>query len=151
MKKLIYMILSFFKYILILWIPILLIEETFLLNYIGVMGTLICSLLMSVLCLIIYIKTYKKAIKERINCYMYNIINAVLLGITNLVLGYLFISLIDLNLFHQCVGYGWDCFLFGIEYLLIGIEYAILSTIILIVWLIVRLIRFLSAKRKNNL
>jgi len=142
------MILSFFKYILILWIPVLLIEETILLDYISPMGTLICSLLMSVLCLIVYIKTYKKAIKEGINCYMYNIINTILLGITNLGLGYLFLSLIDLKLFHQCGGYGWDCFLYGIEYLLIGIEYAILPVIILIIWLIVRLIKFLSTKRK---
>ncbi len=151
MKKLIYMILSFFKYILILWVPILLIEETFLLDYIDVIGTFICSLLMSVICLIIYIKTYKKAMKEGINCYIYNIINTILLGITNLVLGYLFMILIDLNLFHQCVGYGWDCFLFGIEYWLIGIEYAILPAIILVIWLIGRLIRFLKIKRRDNL
>lgn len=149
MPKLNCMILLFLKYILILWVPILLIEETFLFNYIGVSGTLICSLLMSVLCLIVYIKTYKKITK--VNCYKYNIINAILLGITNLALGYLFIELIDLNLFHQCVGDGWACFMFGIEYLLIGIEYAILSVIILIVWLITRLIKFLITRRKNNL
>ncbi len=148
MTKLIYILSSFIKCLLVLWVPILLIEETFLFDFIGSAGALICSLFASVLCLILYIKTYKKAKQERINCYIYNIINAMLLEIINLILGYLFLYFIDLNLFHQCTGDGWSCFLFGIEYGLIGMEYAILSVIILIIWLIVRLIKFLSTSKK---
>lgn len=146
MKKIQYMILSFIKYILILWVPILLVEETSLFNYINTLGSFIISVLMSFICLITYINDYKKICKKKINCYTYNIINTILLVITNVALGYLFLEFIDLKIFHQCLGYGWDCFLFGIEYQLIGIEYAFLSVIILIIWIIIRLIKY----HKNN-
>lgn len=76
--------------------------------------------------------------------------NAIVLGIINVALGYTFIHLIDIKFFHYCKGSGWDCFLYGLEYLLIGIEYAILPAIVLIIWLIVKLIKFLSNKFKNN-
>lgn len=150
MKKITYMILSFLKYILILWIPILLIEETFLYDYFTPSGTLIISLLMSLICLISYIKDYKKISKEKNNCYIYNIINTILLVVTNLGLGYLFLELIDLNIFHQCIGDGWACFLFGIEYLMIGFIYASLSVLVLIIWLLIRLIKYLKLRKKNR-
>ena len=145
MKKVIYIISTLLKSLLLLWVPILLIEETFLLNYIDA-GIYVFSLIISILCLIMYIKTYKKINKKQINCYLYNIINTILLVIFNIALGYLFLNLIDLNVFHQCLGSGWDCFLFGIEYLIIGIEYALFSVIALIIWLIVRLIKYLNSK-----
>ncbi len=145
MKKVIYIISTLLKSLLLLWVPILLIEETFLLNYIDA-GIYVFSLIISILCLIMYIKTYKNINKKQINCYLYNIINTILLVIFNIALGYLFLNLIDLNVFHQCLGSGWDCFLFGIEYLIIGIEYALFSVITLIIWLIVRLIKYLNSK-----
>ena len=145
MKKVIYIISTLLKSLLLLWVPILLIEETFLLNYIDA-GIYVFSLIISILCLIMYIKTYKNINKKQINCYLYNIINTILLVIFNIALGYLFLNLIDLNVFHQCLGSGWDCFLFGIEYLIIGIEYALFSVIALIIWLIVRLIKYLNSK-----
>ena len=145
MKKVIYIISTLLKSLLLLWVPILLIEETFLLNYIDA-GIYVFSFIISILCLIMYIKTYKNINKKQINCYLYNIINTILLVIFNIALGYLFLNLIDLNVFHQCLGSGWDCFLFGIEYLIIGIEYALFSVITLIIWLIVRLIKYLNSK-----
>ena len=81
---------------------------------------------------------------------MYNIVNAILLVIFNLVLGYFFFYLIDINIFHQCMESGWECFLFGIEYVIIGFEYALLSVITLVIWLFIRLVKFLSSKLKNN-
>lgn len=143
MKKYIIILL---KCILILWGPILLIEETFLFDYISSAESFICSIIISILCLIMYMKTYKKVKKEKINCYIYNIANTILLVIMNVALGYLFTNLVNLKLFHHCMESGWDCFLEGIEYLLIGLEYAFLSIIILIVWLFVRFIKFLNTK-----
>lgn len=150
MKHFVYTILLLLKSLLILWVPILLVEETFLFNYVGPVGSLIISVILSILCLIMYIKTYKKIKKEKKNYYLYNIFNAILFIIFNLTLGYFFINLIDLKIFHHCVGSGWDCFLFGIEYLIIGFEYAFLSAIILVIWLFVRLIKFLKNKLKNS-
>lgn len=150
MKKLICILSVIFKSLLILWVPILLIEETFLLNFIGVNGSLIVSVIASILCLILYIKTYKKMVKEKINCYFYNIINTILLIISNLVLGYFFLYLMELNIFHQCMGSGWDCFLFGIEYMLIGLEYAFFSVVILVIWLLIRFVKFLYNKLKKK-
>ncbi len=149
MKKVIYIISLLLKNLLILWVPILLIEETFLFDYMGKEGSLIFSVIVSILCLIMYIKTYKK-LNEKVNRYLYNIVNTILLVISNLLLGYFFIYLIDLNVFHQCMGSGWDCFLFGIEYLIIGFEYALLSVIILVIWLVVKLIKFLNSKPRKN-
>lgn len=151
MKKYALLLLSYLKYLLILWMPILLIEETILLDYVGNMGSFICSLLMSILCLIMYIKDYRKKQKEKINCYIYNGVNALILGVSNYALGYLFMHLIEINIFHQCLGSGWDCFLFGIEYWLIGIEYSILIVISLIIWLIARFIKYLGIKKNNSL
>ena len=149
MKKLIYIISLLLKSLLILWVPILLIEETFLFDYIGAEGSLIFSVVVSILCLIMYIKTYKK-LDEKVNRYLYNIVNVILLVISNLVLGCLFLNLIDLNVFHQCMGSEWACFLFGIEYFIIGLEYALLPVIILVIWLFVKLIKFLNSKPRNN-
>ncbi len=150
MKKFISIISLLLKNLLILWVPILLIEETFLFNYLGSEYFLtLISIIASSLCLNSYIKTYKK-VNGKINCYLYNIVNAILLVIFNLVLGYFFFYLIDINIFHQCMGSGWECFLFGIEYVIIGFEYALLSAITLVIWLFIRLVKFLSSKLKNN-
>lgn len=146
MNKVIDIMASLLKSILILWIPILLIEETFFYEYIGPQGSFIFSIIASILCFIVYKKGYKKV--DRIDCYFYNIINAILLVITNVILGYFFLYLIDIEVFHQCTGSGWDCFLFGIEYLFIGFEYAFLSIIVLVIWLFVKLIKFLNYRKK---
>ena len=148
MSKLISIILSFLKSIVILWLPILLIEETFLYDYIGSFF-LVFSIIASIECLIVYIKTYKKNV-VKVNCYCYNIVNAILLIIINVVLGYFFLYLIDIGVFHQCKGSGWDCFLFGVEYLFIGFEYAFLTLIALVIWLLVRLIKFLNSRLRDN-
>lgn len=152
MKKYILLIFSYIKYLLILWVPILLIEETFLLEFVSEGGSFICSIIMFIVSLYIYITTYIKKIQDKaINRYKYNIINTIILGIINVALGYYFMHLIYIGVFHQCKGSGWDCFLFGLEYLIFGIEYALLPVIILIIWLIVRLIKYLNTKRDNNL
>lgn len=150
MKNTIYTILSCLKYLLILWIPILLVEETFIFDFVGAFGSIIISLILSIFTLIIYMKNYMKMNKEKINCYIYNIVNAILLAVSNIILGYLFIYLIDLNILHQCSGDGWSCFLSGIEYWLIGLEYAIISIIALIIWLIYKLIKYLNTSKKLN-
>lgn len=147
MKNTIYTILSCLKYLLILWIPILLVEETFIFDFVGAFVSIIISLILSIFTLIIYMKNYMKMNKEKINCYIYNIVNAILLAVSNIILGYLFIYLIDLNILHQCNGDGWSCFLFGIEYWLIGLEYAIISILALIIWLIFRLIKHSKNKQ----
>ena len=60
-KKILYIIGSLLKSLLILWLPILLIEETFLFNYIiSDELVIIFSIIIIVLCLFMYIKTYKK-------------------------------------------------------------------------------------------
>lgn len=148
MVKKINYIISLFKSLIILWLPILLIEETFLFNYIGGVGSLILSVILSFLCLIMYIKNYKK-VNENVNHYFYNGFNTLLLIISNIVLGFLFVNLVDLNIFHQCNESGWDCFLFGIEYFLIGFEYALLSIIVLVIWLFGRLIKFLNSRTRK--
>lgn len=147
MNKIVDIILSFLKSILILWLPVLWVEETFLYNYIGDYGTFIFSIIAFIICLIVYIKTYKK--ETEINCYLYNIINSILLIITNIMLGYLFLYLIDLGIFHQCPGSGWECFLFGIEYIFIGFEYAFLTLLVLVIWLFVRLIKYFISKKNK--
>lgn len=144
-KKITNIILILLKNLLILWLPILLIEETSLIKFIHDEGIVIFSVIISIICLIIYIKNYKNN-KANINCYLYNIINTILLIISNIALGYCFFSLIDLNIFHQCLGTGWSCFLFGIEYIIIGFIYAIISIIILIIWLLIKLIKYLTKK-----
>lgn len=133
----------------ILWVPILLIEETFLFDYIGAVGSFITSFILIIIGLFIYISSYKKIGKEKVNCYLYNIINTIILAISNVALGSLFFKLIESGIFHQCMGEGWDCFLFGIEYFFIGYEYALVAVVILVIWLIVKLIKYLIAKRKN--
>lgn len=147
MKKIINTIWSCLKYLLILWIPILLVEETFIFDVVGAFGSIILSIILSIFTLIIYMKNYMKLNKEKINCYTYNIVNTILLAVSNIILGYLFIYLIDLNILHQCSGDGWSCFLFGIEYWLIGLEYAIISILALIIWLIFRLIKHSKNKQ----
>lgn len=150
MKNYIYMLLKDLKYLLILWIPILIIEETVLFDYISSGGSLIFSVLSSLICLLTYIKDYKRIDKNKVNIYIYNVSNAIILSLSNLSLGYLFINLIDMQIFHQCMGQGWDCFLFGIEYLLIGIEYVILAVIALIIWLIIRFVIYFNTSAKEN-
>ncbi len=145
MKKLMDILSSLFRSILILWIPILLIEETFLYEYISYYGLFIISIIAAIICLIIYIKKCKKITK--INCYLYNIVNTISIAVTNIALGYLFFYFIDKGIFHQCGGTGWDCFLFGIEYIFIGFEYAALSLCILVIWLFIRLIKHIIAKK----
>ena len=147
MKKVTYIISSLLKSLLILWVPVLLFEETFLYDYIWTEFAFIISTFAIIFCLIMYKKSYKKLNKEKMNCYLFNIVNTILLVISNLILGYLFLRLTDLKIFHHCVGTGRECFLFGIEYLIIGMEYAFFSVIILVIWLFVRLIKFL---RSNN-
>ena len=144
MKKLGYILISLLKNLLILWIPILLIEETFLNNYILAVPLLIISVIICILCLILYIKSYKKI---KINYYLYNITNTILLVISNIALGYFFYYLTDIKVFHHCLGSGWDCFMFGIEYQLIGIIYAAFSIATLLIWLFVKLIKNLKSKK----
>lgn len=144
MKKYIYMILNDLKYLLILWLPILIIEETILFDYVSSVGAFIVSILASLIGLFIYIEDYKRIDKNKVNRYIYNIANVIILGLSSLSLGYLFVNLVDMQVFHHCMGQGWDCFLFGIEYLLIGFYYASFTLIILIIWLIVRFIKHLK-------
>ncbi len=146
MNKLISILATFLKCIFILWIPVLLFEESFIYEYLGYIGAFIASIIATILCLIVYIKAYKKV---SFNHYLYNIANAILLAITSVIFGYLFLYFIDIGIFHQCGGTGWECFLFGIEYLLIGFEYALLSIIILVIWLFVRLIKYIINKNKK--
>lgn len=150
MKTLIDRTLLYLKIILILWIPILLIEETSLFNIVDKTGiSFICTIPSFMISFYIYVITCTKKVQDKsINCYKYNIFNTIILGIINIFLGYYFVHLIDIGIFHQCPGSGWDCFMFGIEYLIFGIEYALLSAIILIIWLIVKLIKKIKLKNK---
>lgn len=65
MKKYILLIFSYIKYLLILWVPILLIEETFLLEFVSEGGSFICSIIMFIVSLYIYITTYIKKYKTK--------------------------------------------------------------------------------------
>lgn len=144
MKSFSYSLVSTLITTLLLWIPIIIFKEVFLIE--NFLHLLYVTVFLFILAFYRYKYIYKKAIEYGVNCYAYNIINTILSIIVNFAMGILCIYLIDLKIFHQCPYTGLSCLGFDLEYVFIGIEYGALSIVTLVGWIIYRFIKFVNAE-----